>query len=282
MEDGMNKFACRYAVLQFVPYMETGEFANVGVVLVCPQTGYFGFQLQTRKHKRITDFFDELPKQVYQRSVQIMLGELKRTAEQAEKVAQAAIADRAEYLRLLFDALIHPRETLMRFSQSRVVMADDPEAEVLKQFDHYVDRAFVTPEYVEQGIERRVKALLERLELPRPFKADRVGDDEVYARFPLVQKRGGEVAKIIKPFNLSQSETMGIYDHGAVWLDKVRRLRDRNLLPADVMFAVAGPPATDTKRFAAFLEICRSLEAQDVLPVDAEKTSQIAEFALGG
>ena len=277
----MNKFACRYAVLQFVPYVETGEFANVGVVLACPQSGYFGFRLQARKHKRVTDFFDELPKQVYQRSVNIMLGELKRTADEAEKIARFATSDRAEYLRQLFEALVHPRETLMRFSQPRVVLSDDPAAEVAKQFDHYVDRAFVTPEYVEQGIEKRLKVLLDGLELRQPFRADRVGDDEVYARFPLVQKRGGEVAKIIKPFNLSQAETMGIYDHGAVWLDKVRRLRDRNLLPADVMFAVAGPPESDTKRFAAFLEICKSLEAQDVVPVDANKTDQIADFAQG-
>lgn len=57
MEDGMKQAACRYAVVQFVPYLETGEFANVGVAMVCPQTGYFGLKLQsTRKSKRITNF----------------------------------------------------------------------------------------------------------------------------------------------------------------------------------------------------------------------------------
>lgn len=66
----MNQFACRYAIVQFAPHVETGEFANVGVVLMCPQTGYFDFKLQTRKHKRVTDFFDELPRDVYLRAVQ--------------------------------------------------------------------------------------------------------------------------------------------------------------------------------------------------------------------
>ena len=42
----MNKFAYRYAIVQFQPYSETGEFANVGVVLVCPETGFFDFKLQ--------------------------------------------------------------------------------------------------------------------------------------------------------------------------------------------------------------------------------------------
>ncbi|MGH8147921.1 MAG: DUF3037 domain-containing protein, partial [Rhodanobacteraceae bacterium] len=27
----MNRLACQYAVIRFLPYAETGEFANVGV-----------------------------------------------------------------------------------------------------------------------------------------------------------------------------------------------------------------------------------------------------------
>ena len=53
----MNKLACRYAILKFLPYTETGEFANVGVVLACPATGFFGFKLETRRYARFTDFF---------------------------------------------------------------------------------------------------------------------------------------------------------------------------------------------------------------------------------
>lgn len=274
----MNKFACRYAVLQFVPYRETGEFANVGIALICPRTGYFGFRLQTRKYKRLTDFFEELPKDVYLRAVQVMRDELQRVANALQ---QASRTDQAQVLRQTFDALTHPREALIRFSPPRAILTDDPEAELARQFDHYVDRAFATPEYVEQGIEKRLRALLDGLQLQRPFRAERVGDDEVYAKFPLVQTRGGAATKIIKPFNLSQNDTMGIYDHGEVWLGKVRRLRERNLLPADVMFAVAGPSASDIKRHAAFQEICRSLKAQDILTVDADQTVRIASFAQG-
>lgn len=273
----MNKFACRYAVLQFAPYRETGEFANVGVVLMCPQTGYFDFMLQTRKHKRVTDFFDELPRHVYVRALQIMRAELQRTAE---VLAKAPVSDRAQYLRQVFDALAHPRETLVRFSAPRAVVTEDPAAELQRQYDYYVDRAFATPEYVEQGIEKRLKALLNTLELSLPFKPAKVGDDDVYARFPLVQQRGGSAAKIIKPFNLTQDDTMGIYDHGDAWLQKIRRLRARNLLPADVMFAVAGPAQADAKRFAAFTEICTELRRQEVLPVEETHRAEIVSFAL--
>lgn len=56
----MNRIGCRYAIVRFLPYAETQEFANVGIVLACPETGYFGFRLEIRHTRRFTDFFKEL------------------------------------------------------------------------------------------------------------------------------------------------------------------------------------------------------------------------------
>lgn len=274
----MKQVACRYAVVQFTPYSETGEFANVGVVLLCPTTKYFGFRLQTRRYKRVTGFFDELPKDVYLRAMQVIKAELQRVGD---VVAGAPESGQADYLRQVFDSLLHPREAIVRFSAPRVVLTDDPAVELAKQFDHYVDRSFASPEYVEHAIEKRIKALLGSLELKQPFKPARVGNDDVYVKFPLVQQRGESVAKIIKPFNLNQKELMGIYDHGATWLQRVKLLRKHNLLPHDVLFAVSGPSEADVKRYAAFSEIQRELLAEDVICVDEQAHHRIAEFALG-
>lgn len=279
MGDGMKQVACRYAVVQFVPYLETGEFANVGVAMACPQTGYFGFKLQnTRKSKRITNFFDELPRTVFARAVQGIRKELERIEE---LVARQMATGRPDMLREVFEGLVHPREAIIRFSTPRVVLTDDPARELAEKFDHYVDRSFATPEYVEQEIERRIKALLGSLELKLPFRPARVGDDEVYVKFPLVQQRGATVAKIIKPFNLNQAEPMGIYDHGGTWLQRIQRLRKRDLLPHDVLFAVRGPAQSDLKRFAAFQDICRELELEEVKTVADDAQDSIAEFAKG-
>jgi hypothetical protein len=277
MEDGVKQVACRYAVVQFVPYLETGEFANVGVAMVCPQTGYFGFRLQhPRKSKRITGFFNELPRTVFARAVQGICTELQRIDE---LVARQQTTGRPEALREIFESLVHPREAIIRFSTPRVVLTDDPARELQDKFDHYVDRTVATLEYVEQEIERRIRALLGSLELKMPFRPARVGDDEVYVKFPLVQQRGTSVAKIIKPLNLNQTEPMGIYDHGGTWLQRIQRLRKRNLLPHDVLFAVRGPDQHDLKRFAAFEDICGELRLQDVLTVADDAQDLIANFA---
>ena len=40
----MKPLACRYAIVQFMPYAETGEFANVGVVLCLSADGLLRLQ----------------------------------------------------------------------------------------------------------------------------------------------------------------------------------------------------------------------------------------------
>ena len=273
----MRLVACRYAVVQFAPYRETGEFANAGVVLICPETGYFDFKLQTRRTKRITDFF-ELKRGHFVASVKVIEEELLRVAG---VVAQAPATGRADYLRQIFDSLVHPREALVQFSTPRAVMTADPAAELERQFEHYVERAFATPEYVEKAMEKRIKHLLDTLPLIAPFAPHRVGDDAFYANFPLVQQQGDALTKIIKPFRLNQDEPVDIYEHGDAWLQKIKRLRNRNLLPDAVLFAVKAPPLADAKRHAAFEEICSDLLKLDVQTVDEDAERKIADFALG-
>lgn len=273
----MKHHACRYAIVQFAPYTETGEFANVGVVIACPETGYFDFKLQTRRYARVTAFFDELNADVYRTALKAMETELKRI--QSLVIALPAVSGRTDRIRDLLTALTHPREAMVRFGQVRPILAQDPATQLIKLFDHYVDHAFVTPEYVEYTIAKRIHTLLDGLTLPAPFKNERIGDDQIHANFPLVQRLDGRLTKIIKPLNLAQDEPNSIFDHGDTWLQKVRRLRKRNLLPRDVLFAMAAPPQSDAKRFGAYSEICAELKQADVQLVEQLQETEIVVFA---
>lgn len=272
----MNKLACRYAVVQFMPHAETGEFVNIGIVLACPQTGYFGYKLQTRKHKRVTDFFDELPPEMYRAAVRVIGDELQRV----QALLGANRSEMAERTRAFFDRATHPREALIKFGTVRVLLAESPERELARLYLHYVDRDFATREYVEVEMARRLGNLLKTLDLQAPFKPQRIGDDEVHANFPLVQQRGTQVIKVIKPLNLNKQEPNAIYDHGDAWIQKIKRLRSRNLLPEDLLFALAAPPADDSKRWAAFEDIRNELIRLDALTVDEAARDSIVRFAI--
>jgi len=272
----MNKLACRYAIIQFMPYTETGEFANVGIVLVCPKTGFFGFQLQTKRYARITAFFDELKSRVYTDTVRVFEQELSRIQSYLSTLPQV---EKAQIIRDTFAHLIHPREAMIRFGEERSLLVDSPEQAVQDLFRHYVEREFATQEYIETRIEHQLTTLLKGLALESPFRKERIGNDEIHATFPLVQRQEGITRKIIKPFNLSHDEPNGIYDHGSLWAQKMKRLRNRGLLPDRVLFAVAAPPEQDTKRRAAYMEICEELREQNIVVTAANQEQEIAQFA---
>jgi hypothetical protein len=274
----MRPVACRYAIVQFVPYTETGEFVNVGVVLACPETGYFDFQLQTRRYGRITGFFHELHRDVYLTAIKTIQMELERI--QRLVIALPADEKCKDVIRHLLDALTHPREAIIRFGSVRPVLAANPAAHLTQLFDHYVDRAFATPEYVEHTITKRIQMLLADLVLPAPFRNERIGDDQIYANFPLVQRVDGQLTKVIKPLNLTQAEPNRMFEHGALWLDKVKRLRKRKLLPQEVLFAMATPPEADVKRYTAYREICLELEEEGVRWASKNQENQILAFAM--
>jgi hypothetical protein len=89
----MTKFACQYALLRFRPFAETGEFANVGIVLLAPEARFFGFRLLNR-YGRITQFFKELDKKVYLNGRDLFKEELERFAAQLRKLlVRAQVAD---------------------------------------------------------------------------------------------------------------------------------------------------------------------------------------------
>lgn len=271
------KLACRYAVVQFLPYPETGEFANVGVVLLCPEAGYFGYRLQTQRIGRITAFFEHVGRATYGRALRLLAEELQRVG--AWLAEEAFARGDAEAARHAFGVLLHPREAILRFGPQRVVLADAPEQALERLFGNYVEHDFVTREYQEAHLEKRIGALLRTLPLERPFRPKTLGNEDIHARFPFVQTGDGVELKLIKPFFLAQDEPNKIYDHADPWLQKIKRMRARKLLPRRMLFTLDGPPEDDAKRFAAYLEIRDEMAAMALTTVAARDERGIADFA---
>lgn len=275
----MSLFACRYAVVQFLPYAETGEFANVGVALLCPATGYFGFRLQnTRRTKRITQFFERLDRAVFVRAMDLFQQELQRVTQFLTH--DVFPSGNIEAARQAFAALIHPREAIIRFAPARAVLTAAPEKELEALFSRYVEHDFATAEHREEVLEKRIGQLLHGLILPRPFKAQTLGNDETRARFPFVAMENEVPIKAIKPLALDQDEPHKIFEHADYWLPKMRRLRARGFLPDATLVTVAGPTPDDIKRFKAYTEVCDELLSLSLQTAPANDDAAVRRFAL--
>lgn len=273
------KHACHYALLRFRPFVETGEFANVGVVLMAPEARFFAYRLLT-KYGRITKFFHQLDRKVYFRGRELIKLELDRLAADLRRVAfgDAHTMVNARAAGALFTELTRPRETMVLFDAPRVALADEPRAKLDELFDHYVERNFVTREYQERLLEKAVHHVLATARLTATYRNEKVGNEEFSVTFPFVRMHDGRPERIIKPLYLAQEDTTKLLTHGGQWTDKIRRLRKRGALPDDVLMPVRAP-APDARAWAAFAEIREELQEQQVTVIAANDEPAILEFA---
>ncbi len=279
----MTRIACQYAIVRFMPYVETGEFANVGILLWVPKTRYLGFKLLRKKYARITQFFDELQRGVYLKTMENFEVELHRVQNMLKNHIDNFGNNDREYgfHKGLFQELIRPRETIIRFSEQRVVLAENPDQTLVELYDYYVGRNFVTKEYQEAILEKGVKKLLEQRNLALRYTKCRIEDHLYGVTFPFVEQDEGNAIRVIKPLFLGQADSTAIIEHSGRWKLKVEQLRRRHLLNGPVLFPVKGPEHTGTSdvRLEAFEEARVNLAGDGVEVVLYTEQDRIINFA---
>lgn len=279
----MTRFACNYAIVRFMPYVETGEFANVGVLLWIPKQKTLLFKLLRRKYGRITQFFEELDKQVYLKAMADLDTELHRIEGLLEEGAVVTANPNLEYgfHKGIFKEIIRPRETIVRFSEQRAILTENPTETLAALYDYYVGRNFVTKEYQEGLMEKGIKRLLDQENLGKRYQKRKVQDKVYGVSFPFVEEQNQKAVRVIKPLFLGQADSTAIIEHGGQWQLKVEQLRKRQLLHGPVLFPVKGPE--DAKagdhRQEAFEETKQSLSGEGIELVAFEEHKKILEFA---
>lgn len=276
----MNKTLCQYALLRFRPFVETGEFANVGIVLMAPEKRFFGYRLLTR-YGRVTQFFNELDRKVYLNARALFKEELDRFTAELRRAAldgRKSVAD-VDLANNLFGELTRPREAILQFDEPRLALAEDPKAKLQELYEHYVERNFVTKEYQERLLESNVRKMLFRAKIGNEYQRQKIGGADFAVNFPFVHMVEEKATRIIKPLFLAQPDTTRLLTHGGQWVDKIRRLRKRNALPENVLFPVTAP-AQGARQFAAFEEIQAELAEQEVQIAPANDEALILEFAV--
>lgn len=274
----MNRQPIKYAIIRFQPHIETEEFANVGVVLVSPPLGYFDFRLETKRVSRLTAFFDPLDAGLARRVLSDCEAELQRIRSLAgydvagQRRFDLVEAERAEHL---FAALTKDREGLLRYSDIRYAMDNDPSVFLDQLFDQYVSRNFADANYKEKLLERHFRNLLKRHAGGLHFRRRTYSDGLHTATFPFVGDKDGSEIIALKPIYLGQKEPMNVLDHANKWLFRVDRLRSH--LPPEIAFAVKGPDEAglSNQAFMEALVMFKDKEIKVITP-DADALDAVA------
>lgn len=273
----MNRLACQYAIVRFLPYAETGEFANVGVVLACPAVGYLGARLMaTKRTGRIGAFFDQLDKRIYREALGYFDDELNRVRAMVHAKPEG---DRERIVLQMFAGLTRPRESLLRFSDTRAVLADDTVEMLDKLFARFVERDFADKSYHDKILERGVRQILSRAHVREYFKPDVIGNDDLHVQVPFVHRQDDHVTLAIKPLDLAKDDPNQVFDRGGHWVDRVRRLDKHDLLPEEMLFAVKAPDPANTRARLAVDEIIEDLRLAGVQVAAADDADAITRFA---
>ena len=268
----MKTTPCLYAIVRFCPFVETEEFANVGVIIIAPEYKVFEFKLMTKKHARITNFFEQLDAQVFRTSIQ----NLKEELERIRKLLQH---HDPVFARTIFDEVIRPREAVIKFSNARAVLMADAKVKLDELYSYYVERDFVTPEYREQVLERTLRKWFHEAGVGSRFDRLEVGNEEYHASFPFVEEKRGKAFTVVKPLNLGQDQPSKILDHGGAWIWRLAQLKRKGTLPARVLVTVEGPAdSTSPARTRAYHDVVNELSDTGAAVLNYDQKAEILSF----
>lgn len=258
---------CNYAVLRFQPYPETGEFANLGIVMLCSD-GQFLQRVETRTRKRVTDFFDKLDPGVFRRARHEFADEIKRVAELANANAGDFVLQMG-----LFKHLIAPSETMFRFGPPGTIASSDPVRTLDELFNRYVHHDFDQREEAETTIKRRLNTLLKEQFADRVYREERLGDELYHVTFPFVWRHNEHTPlQAIRPLSFDLDDPKSILDKGDRWIMQMNRLAKHGGMPEDTVFVCQAPQSQDAKRAQSYREITAELSSTRHIRVIPQET----------
>nr|WP_282444835.1 DUF3037 domain-containing protein [Idiomarina sp. ATCH4] len=260
---------CMYATVRFMPFAETQEFGNVGVVVCAPDTGKINFKLARKHFGRVNQFFEDLDGKLFGSALQLLEAELNRLKEFAiDKPGKATAA--------LFQELTRHREGVIFFGGVSTAVVNNIDDKLIDLYEHYVERSFLSEKYRESIIEQNIRQLLKR-ENVKDFKAQVLETKLGEFKLPFVKKSANST-RVIRPLAFERKTPLAAYEHAAQWIDRLTRLQHEQIvLPHNMMLAVEKP--TDKGFEEAYFEAVNIASQREIIVANANNSSKILNFA---
>ncbi|MBL4940894.1 MAG: DUF3037 domain-containing protein [Colwellia sp.] len=265
-----------YAVVRFMPFAETREFANVGVVVIAPKFGIYDFKLAPQKFGRVTQFFDDLDGMVYKHAIEGFEAELERVRNYlVHNYVQGK--DLVEY----FKEITRTRESVLHFGEIGTLLTDNVNVTVDKLYDRLIGRNFTAgKEYKEQQMIRVLKSQL----TPNLPKDVRYTKQNIKAgifdiSMPLVTKINSNY-RIIRPLAFEQKNVLQAMEHGETWINRLKKLINSEVIEAKrALFAFEKPLNRKLEFMKVYEDVYGEIQNLGAVAEDFSDTSNIIKFA---
>lgn len=271
---------CIYAVVRFMPFAETREFANVGVVIIAPKLGLYEFKLAPKSFKRVSNFFDDLDGVVYKHAIESFQEELTR-------IKNYLAHNRVQGKNLVdyFKEVTRTRESVLHFGELGTLLSNNIHEALDKLYDRFIGRNFTEgKEYKEQLM---VRTLRQQLTSKLPSGV-RYSTRNLKAGFfdisvPLVSEINNSY-RIIRPLAFEQKNVLLAMEHGETWISRLKKLIDFDVVQAEKALVAFEKPIHRKPEFLKVYEDVReevrNLGAQTKDFADTESIIQFASADL--
>lgn len=260
----------RYSVIRFMPFPETQEFANVGVVAYTPHNGGVFYRLANKRHARISNFFDDLDGKLLAGAIDIFDDELKRIQEFATGLSGKELVN-------IMNELTRQREGFMTFSETASLLTEQKLEDItFKLYERYVGRVFNTKEHREALLVRELKAHLDRI---TKYKFTKNTLDVGFMAFDLPLVASDDIeTKAIKPLTFYHENPLKMVDHGTRWISRARMLLNSDVVaPKNFMFVIEKPNYKDKNLDFAYMKLDE--EMRD-LGVEVHQSTELHNIKL--
>ena len=263
------KYSCIYSIVRFAPFAETEEFANVGVILSAPAIGRMEYRLARRNLKRVNHFFE--CNDLFAKAMEIAQNELDAVQAMTREAQEAQIVNH-------FRFLTEPKESLIRFSPMRSILAENFDATLDALFARYIERQGVERDRREEVMVREIRAMFAETSI-RSFRDETLTGELTKLHLPLVHRN--EVVAAIKPLAFDQAEPNAILDHCDQWMMKFARAAAEGIIELrNVLIPVAAPAENNSPRHRKAVQIAReSIQDRGLQLADYHASQKIAAFA---
>jgi hypothetical protein len=268
------KTLLQFATIRFMPFAETQEFANVGILAFTPNGNFVDYKLAPTRFKRINEFFEDFDGQLYACALNSFEGELKRVKDFCRTLHGQKLVD-------LMNEVTRTREGIIVFGELSATLTENPKIALESLFDKYIGRNFQQQrEYRETQMVRALRKNLTSL-LPKEVRYKETSLDVGYTAYklPLVAKVANTV-KTIKPLAFNQSTTLMLTEHGDRWISRVKHLLKANVIQREnFLFAIERPTNKKDEFHQSFDVIYEGMKELGVQIMPYESKEDIIEFA---
>jgi len=263
------KYSCLYSIVRFAPHAETEEFANVGIVLTAPAYGRMEYRLARRNWKRVNQFF-ECP-QLFAKALVVAQNELENVRLMTAQANESQIVNHFRYL-------TEHRESLIRFSPMRSILADDFTDTLNNLYERFIERQIEPRARREEQMVKEIRTLFSDAAI-RNFRDETLTGELTKLHLPLVHRN--KVIAAIKPLAFDQAEPSAILDHCEQWVIRLARAEREGILKLEnVLIPVTAPYSEQTPGQRKAVDAARQIILKNRLPlVEFEQTDKITAFA---